>query len=343
MKQAGYSAETGRFPLADGGDGFASVMQHYLHTQTINCPTVDPLHREMTGIYEWSEASKTAIIELAVASGIALLQPQELSPLKTSTYGTGLLIKDAIKKGAKKVILGIGGSATNDAGAGILSALGFKFQNNDNMPIRVPTGSDLVQIKSIQPPQNLEDVEWQVCCDVRNPFFGTNGAAYVYGPQKGASHDDVQYLDAGLQNVAKVMAETTGKDVACVAGAGAAGGVAGGLMALLNATLYSGIDLVLDASGLQQQLQDVGLLITGEGRLDEQSLQGKVVGTMAKIAAEHSIPCIAYCGRLDLAEEALKASGITAAYAIAPENASLEDSIKNAGIYLREKVKTTSF
>ena len=338
LQLAGISGDIHNFPLADGGDGFSAVMQHYLGTETINCVTVDPLNRPMTGHYQWAKKSKTAIVELAVASGIALLNHNEPDAMSTSTYGTGLIIKHAIETGAQKIILGIGGSATNDGGTGILSALGFKFYNHEDVLLNHLTGGCLVNIKRVEIPAGLPLIEWTVCCDVLNPFYGPNGAAYVYAPQKGAGPDQVKILDNGLKNLANVFYSATGNNIANVPGAGAAGGVAGGLMAALNATFQQGIYTVLNASNIYATIDHADLIITGEGKLDEQSLQGKVVGSIAALAQQKNIPCVAFCGLLSLGEDKLKAAGLAAAYAIATGNTSLEDSIKNAYNLLKQKV-----
>lgn len=336
LQQLGIDADIFNFPLADGGDGFSPVMQFYQHTETIVCETVDPLNRQMIGTYQWSLKEKTAIIELAVASGIALLKQDELDPWITSTYGTGLLIKDAIHKGAKKIILGLGGSATNDGGTGILEALGFIFRDKNNIFINRLCGGQLSQITSFEKPTDLTGIEWVVCCDVNNPFYGPNGAAFVYGPQKGANEEQVKLLDDGLKNFAEVLLDHTGINIAEVPGAGAAGAVAGGLMAALNASLHQGIEMVLQTSKILAALDNTDLIITGEGKLDAQSLQGKVVGTVAALAREKSIPCIAICGRLDLSPEEIKNAGLTGAFSIESKGDSLEDCMKNAATYLTD-------
>lgn len=337
LKQAGFTGDIHSFPLADGGDGFSAVLQYYLKTETINCDTVDPLNRKMTASYQWSSKDKTAIVEMAVASGIALLRQNELDPMVTSTYGTGLLIKDALAKGAKKMILGIGGSATNDGGTGILEALGFRFYDKNNQHIEQLSGGKLVQIETIEMPADLPAIEWTVCCDVSNPFYGPNGAAYVYGPQKGADEAKVKLLDDGLKNLAKVLYSATEKDISYVPGAGAAGGIAGGLMAALNASLKQGIDMVLEASNIHSEIHDADLVITGEGKLDDQSLQGKVIGSVAALAVDNGIPCIAFCGRLDLSQKEIEAAGLKAAFIIADNSVPLEESIRNAKRLLQQR------
>ena len=186
-------------------------------------------------------------------------------------------------------------------------------------------------------PADLPAIEWTVCCDVSNPFYGPNGAAYVYGPQKGADEAMVKMLDDGLKNLAEVLLKLTGKDIAEVPGAGAAGGIAGGLMAALNASLKPGIDMVLEASNIRSEIDNADLVITGEGRLDDQSLQGKVIGTVAAMAVKQGIPCIAFCGRLDLSQIEIEAAGLKAAYTIADDSIPLEESIRNAKRLLQQR------
>jgi len=303
--EADRNAMVQSYPMADGGDGFAAVLRYYMGTTTIECNTKDPLMRDMRGSYEWNAESKTAIVEMAVASGLVLLKQEERDPMKASTYGTGLLIKDAIDKGAKKIILGLGGSATNDAGTGILAALGFEFTDKNNNALQ-PGGGTLSFIDKIIPPGNLPKLSLQVACDVQNPLFGTNGAAYVYGPQKGASPAQVKELDKGLRHFASVITHQTGRNVADTPGAGAAGGIAAGLMSYFDVTLASGIQMVIEASGIREALNSADLIITGEGKIDEQSNAGKVVSMIASLAHQHKIPAIAICGTTTANEQQLK-------------------------------------
>jgi glycerate kinase len=333
LRRLGLGDQVVSFPLADGGDGFAAVMRHYLQMETVECEAVDPLHRPMTGSYQWSPQEKTAIVELAVASGISLLGPKEVNPLLTSTYGTGMIIQHSIRAGAKRIILGVGGSATNDAGMGLLSALGFRFLDRAQHEL-VPNGEALQKLDQIVPPAHLPAIHWEISCDVVNPFYGKNGAAYVYAPQKGATEKQVRLLDEGLQNFSRVVLKDFGTDISNYPGAGAAGGVAGGLLSLLKAELHSGIEMVIKASNLENQIAGASLIVTGEGRLDSQSMQGKVVGRMASLAKQYEVPCIAFCGKLDLSEAHCQALGLTHAYEIADEQVSISDRIKNAGTYL---------
>ena len=321
------------FPMADGGDGFSEVMQFYLGSQTISIETVDPLHRPLRASYQWSESSKTAIVELASASGLQLLQPVEQNPLKTSTYGTGLMVQAAIKKGAKKIILGLGGSATNDGGLGILKALGFQILNK-SIALE-PTGEQLSHISHLLAPEMLPDVEFTIACDVQNVLFGQSGAAYVYAPQKGASKVVVEQLDNGLRNLHRVLLLQTGKNVAVIPGTGAAGGIAAPLIAFFGARLQSGINMVLQSSKLSQHIKPGTVVFTGEGKMDEQTGQGKVVGSIAALAKSRQAIAIALCGSLQLPPAAIHQLGLQYATSICNGPLTLDDAVNDAPVLLQ--------
>lgn len=329
------NAEVLVFPMADGGEGFAAVLKYYLQTQTITCKTVDPLMRQMDATYEWDSKTKVAIIELAAASGLLLLSGDERNPLKTSTFGTGILIQHAINAGAKKIILGIGGSATNDAGMGILAALGFKFLDDDGKEINC-VGGGLQYLYSIVQPDNLPKFHFEIACDVTNVLFGLDGAAYVYGLQKGATKNDIIVLDNGLQNFAKVVQKQTLKDIACFPGAGAAGGVAAGLMAYFEVSIKAGAEMILKQSAMSTHIKEADLIITGEGMLDNQSLYGKVIGVVASLAKQQQIPVIALCGKLTIDKKQIKKMGLLTAYSITDDGTNNMDAINNAGALLKK-------
>ena len=336
IKSIDKSIETISFPMADGGDGFASILQAYLHTETIFCKTVDPLGRAIDATYQWNEKTKTAIIEMAVASGLVLLKSNERNPFLTSTYGTGLLIKDAINKGADKIILGIGGSATNDGGIGILEAMGFILKDESGKTLK-GNGESLNKITSIVAP-SLKDVKFEIACDVQNTLYGPGGASFVYSPQKGADKEQVRILDDGLKNLAKVLLKETGKSIANIPGTGAAGGIAASLLCYFDTELKQGIDMVIDASGINGAFNNASLVITGEGKIDHQSLDGKVIGKIASMANEKNIPVVAFCGRLELTTNEIQGTGLAEVYTIG-ESLSVEESMKNAGRLLTEKAK----
>lgn len=337
IKKWDPSIEVVELAMADGGDGFAAIMKHYLTTDTLYCDTVDALGRNITVSYQWNEKRRTAIIEMAVASGLVLLNEQERNPLLTSSIGTGLLIKDAIGRGAAKIILGLGGSATNDGGTGILAALGFQFVNEhgDLLPA---SGKSLLAIKKIIAPSFIPVLKLEIACDVQNVLYGPQGAAYVYAPQKGASREQVQYLDKGLKNFAAVIKEQTRKDISTIAGTGAAGGIAAGLLPFFDVRMKKGIELIIAASKIKRQLTDASLLITGEGKIDEQSSAGKVVGYMAGLAKQYDIPCVALCGVLQLGKSGLNTLGLQHAIAISDGLVNKEEAMKNASELLIKKM-----
>jgi glycerate kinase len=331
------SMEVCRFPMADGGDGFAAVLKHYLGTETVTCNTIDPLHRDINASYEWNPHNRTAIIEMAVASGVVLLKEDEKNPLKTSTIGTGILINDAIRKGATTIVLGLGGSATNDAGMGILAALEFEFIDKDGEKLN-PAGESLSDVKNIIPPVSLPEVQFEIACDVQNVLYGEQGAAFVYASQKGADEAMIKRLDEGLRNFALLLKQQFNKEVAFIPGTGAAGGIAAGLMAFFNVKMKKGIDMILDVSGIDFKLADADMLITGEGKIDEQSTQGKVVGRIAQLAADQNIPCVAFCGLHEFEPGNDKLPGIEKVISLVDTKSDAEYSMKNAQSLLDQKV-----
>jgi glycerate kinase len=338
LRNAPQEIEAIPFPMADGGDGFSTVLKHYLKTESISCRTLDPFGRNITASYEWQESTATAIIEVAAASGLGLLTDQEKDTLKASTFGTGLLIKDAINKGALKIILGLGGSATTDAGTGILSALGFTFQDEEGRQLS-PAGENLSLIRQIHSPNDLPSVHFEMAVDVQNILYGPQGAAFIYAPQKGADAEAVKQLDEGLRNFSAVLLAKTGKDVSSIPGSGAAGGIAAGIQGFFAVDMRKGIEVVISAAGLEESLQQADLLITGEGKIDEQSGYGKVVGSMCALARKYEIPCIAVCGVLAIDEKAIHALGLRYAVAIRDDVATQEEAMRQAAALVTAKVK----
>lgn len=330
--QANKNAAIKIFPMADGGDGFATAIKYYWQTATVHCKAVNPLMKAIDASYEWDETNKTAIIELASASGLMLLKEDEQNPLHTSTYGTGLLIQHAIEKGACKIIVGLGGSATNDAGIGILSALGFGFKNKQGN-ILPPVGASLSSVNSIEPPPLLPSVEFVVACDVANTLFGRQGAAYIYAPQKGADGNAVKILDKGLRHFAYIIQLQTGKDIASFSGSGAAGGTAAGLAAFFKTQIVSGAKFIIDISKIEEQIEGAGIVITGEGKLDSQSLQGKAVYEIAMLAKKRQTPLIIFCGQNTLGKAALQKAGKPIVVALT-QKGSDDAAIKNAAALL---------
>ncbi len=292
--------ETILHPLADGGEGTLDVLEKTMNLQTVHVEVHDPLFRPISFFYK--KNNDTAFIEMAATSGLQLLKNEERNPMHTTTFGTGELILDAIQKGVKKIYLFIGGSATNDAGIGMAAALGFRFFDKENNLLS-PVGRNLIHIHSIDSKEvkiDISKVEVNVVCDVENVLFGKNGAAYVYASQKGASPSDVELLDEGLRNFSKKIKEHFQKDISPTKGAGAAGGLGAGAMIFLNAKNQSGIQTILRITDFEKKLRGVDLVITGEGKLDAQTLEGKVVKGVADICKKKNVPVDVICGTDEL-------------------------------------------
>ena len=292
------AAKIQTLPLADGGDGFAWVTKHYLHTETITTRAEDAIGRQVEASYEWDAADNTAYIELAAVCGLASLKTSERNPQYTHTRGAGLLAKHALDKGARKIVLGLGGSASIDGGTGLLSGLGYRFfdKNSKALP---PGGGSLKQIASWQSPQELPEAKWLLVADVNNPLAGKNGAAEVYGPQKGADAEWVQKLDAGLQHWSALCHQYNGKNYSDMPGAGAAGGTAMGVLPFFPAKMMHGWDWLTEISGLEDALQKAELILTGEGKADVQSFMGKPVGKLIEHCRNLEKKCIVFCGVYD--------------------------------------------
>lgn len=290
-----------KLPIADGGDFTGPILCDALNAKKINVSVSDPFGRQIEA--EIGIAGGTAIIEMASASGLRLLNPFELNPMKATTYGTGMLIKRAIELGCNQILLGVGGSATVDGGIGILDALGFTFSDaQEKLLPGVP--SSLEKVQDIHFPSNIiSDTEFIILCDVNNPMLGENGAATVFGPQKGANKEMVIRLENGLSNWADVIERVSGKEIRNMEGMGAAGAVSSALVALLNAKLVEGASAIFDILDLDKHLEWADLVITGEGKLDAQSLALKAPIALASKAKDFDKPVIALAGAFDMAME----------------------------------------
>lgn len=290
------------FPIADGGDGTGDLIIRKCKGVLIKTEVSDPLGRKISASFGLIDNGRTAVIEMAGASGLRLLNNDELSPLHTSTFGTGELIKAALNKGVNKIILAMGGSATVDAGCGILSALGVRFLNAAGGELlAVPANLiNLAAIDITSIDDRIFNCELIILCDVNNTLLGNQGAARVFGPQKGASPADVLKLEEILTNLAELALATTGKNMAAVKHGGTAGGAAAGLYTFLNAKLVNGIDEFLQLTGFEQALNSCDIVITGEGSLDEQTLQGKGPFGVANRAKLKGIPVIGIAGKVPL-------------------------------------------
>lgn len=322
-------AEIVKLPLADGGDGTIEVVKHYLKGDKVFTTAKDPFCRPVQASYLYSAASKTAYIEMAEASGLKLLEESKKDCLRTTTIGTGELLVDAMDKGAIKIILGIGGSATNDGGMGMATVLGYRFLDRNGRvldPIGINLGR-VVKIDSSLVDSRLKSVSIKVACDVNNSFYGPNGAAHIYTAQKGASESEIEMLDEGLRNFASVLKESFDIDVQEIPGSGAAGGVGGASLVFLGAELKPGIGLIKDLAGFEEKISDADWIISGEGKLDEQTLAGKTISGVMTSAKKFGIPVAAFCGALDISIEHQKSIGLTYAVAILQETGNLEQAL----------------
>ncbi|UBZ12319.1 glycerate kinase [Flagellimonas marinaquae] len=317
-----------KMPLADGGDGTIDVVADYLKASKVSVKVKDPLFREITTHYLLSEDGQTAFIEMSEASGYKLLQKTEMNCMHTTTLGTGEMILDALERGAQTILLGIGGSATNDGGMGMAKALGYSFLDAEGNELK-PIGENLAKVKKIR--QNnihpkLAEIKIQVACDVNNPFYGENGAAKIYGAQKGASEEDIEFLDGGLKNFSKMLEASFDIDVQNIPGSGAAGGVGGGAVVFLNAELVSGVDLIMQLANFDEALQGADWVITGEGQLDGQTFSGKTISGVIRSAKKHKVPVAAFCGSVDVDINEMQEMGLDYAVSILNQIGNLDDA-----------------
>ncbi|WP_435307933.1 glycerate kinase family protein [Sebaldella termitidis] len=334
VKKVYKDAEFIKIPLADGGEGTVKALIDNLDGKMVNIKVKDPLMRDIDSFYGISGDGKTAVIEMAAASGLPLLSPDERNPLKATTFGTGELIKDALEKGCREFIIGIGGSATNDAGTGMLSALGYIFLDENGNELE-PNGENLINIKSFKDDKVMKEVseaKFLIACDVDNPFYGTNGAAHVYGKQKGATGDIIKILDDGMRNFSNVIEKIKKTDISNISGAGAAGGLGGAFTAFFNSELKPGIDIITEKIELENKINGSDYVITGEGRIDFQSAMGKTPSGVAKLAKKYGIPVIAIGGSVDDEIGNIYDCGITAAFSIIDSPMTLGEAMdtKNA-------------
>ena len=309
-------AEIDRIPIADGGEGTVEALVEGTGGKIIEKVVKGPLLSPVKASYGILGDQKTAVIEMATASGLPLVPVEKRNPQKTTTYGTGELIKDAVSRGCREFIVGIGGSATNDAGLGMLQALGFKFMDKDGNELAYG-GEQLDKVASVDSSNSLPELSecsFLIACDVDNPLYGKNGAAHVYSRQKGADEEMVLELDKKLKYFGDFIRENLGKDVSSVPGAGAAGGLGGGFLAFLNSELKSGIDIVLEAVKLEERIAGADFVVTGEGRIDSQSVMGKAPTGVSKICAKNGVPVIALAGCVSDDAGATHDHGITALF-----------------------------
>ena len=328
-----------KVPMADGGEGTVQALVDATQGKIIKKTVVGPLGNPVEAQYGFLGDGRTSVIEMAEASGITLVSKDKRNPLKTSTYGTGELILDALDQGAKEIIIGIGGSVTNDGGAGMAQALGVQFFDQDGQEIQgYGSGGMLGGIASINVSsldKRLQGVTIRVACDVDNPLCGERGASNVFGPQKGATPEMVKTLDANLSHFAECIRNDLGKEVKEIAGAGAAGGLGAGLVAFCSAEMKRGVDIVIAATGLQEALKGADLAITGEGKVDFQTAFGKTPSGVAKAAAKEGIPVVAIGGALADDARGVFEHGIDGLESAAARDMSLEEAIRESRIHLQ--------
>ncbi len=321
-----------KIPMADGGEGTIQSLVDATGGKIKTAQVLDPLENEIDAKFGILADGQTAVIEMASASGLTLVPPEKRNPLTTTTYGTGQLIRKALDLGCKRLIIGIGGSATNDGGAGMAEALGVKFTNEDGKPIERGGGGlrTLASIDMTDLHPAIAKTETVVACDVNNPLTGPNGASHVYGPQKGATPEMIKLLDANLRHYDEILAKAFGQSYNNISGAGAAGGLGAGLMAFLNAELKLGVDIVIDTVNLKERMKDASLVITGEGQIDYQTAYGKTPVGVAKVAKAENIPVIAIAGGIGEGAEAVYDAGIDAMLGIVQAPMSLDDAVEDA-------------
>ncbi len=305
-------------PLADGGEGTVEALLAGMGGKKIMIDVTGPLGDKVPCSYGILENGKTAIMEMAEAAGIKLVPKEQLNPLNTTTYGVGEMIKDAISKGCRDFIIGIGGSSTNDGGIGMLEALGYVFYDSEGAPVG-PAGKDLARITSINTAgalAELKDCRFRIACDVNNPLYGPLGAAHVFGPQKGATPEIVKTLDDGLKIYSEAVERSLGKDTSAVPGTGAAGGLGYAFVTFLNAELESGISIILKEIRIEEEIKTADYVITGEGKLDFQTAMGKAPVGIAKLAKKYDKKVIAFAGGTTKDADKCNEEGIDAYFGI---------------------------
>lgn len=340
FQDSGLEAVLSLVPVADGGDGTATLLIKNKHAKTILAPVHDPLGRLIKAPFGWMAGKKTAIIGMSEASGLKLLKNETPAPLLANTCGTGELIKAALDEGAQRILIGVGGSATVDGGAGMLNALGLRLLDEVQKEILdLPVG--LLNLNSIDTralDKRLRKAELVVLCDVNNPLLGAEGAAKVFGPQKGATENEVDILERCMKKWNRKTIERVDFDMATLKFGGAAGGMAAALAAYTGATLVSGIDFFLDEIQFNRKLKDADLVITGEGKIDEQTLEGKGPLGVAKRAREKGIRTVALAGQVFCEPDSSLHDYFDHLIAINPPGSSLEKAMKNTALHLRQAV-----
>lgn len=327
--------------VSDGGEGLLEALSTPLQLAKIPVTVTDPIGKPINTLVGYSEETKTLVAELAMASGLPLVPEEKRNPLFTTSFGSGELLLQAKKLSCKNILFGVGGSATSDGGVGALQALGLDFFGAPSLA----AGKDLIQIKEINGYQShwLTNINFQIACDVNNPFTGDRGSARIYGPQKCGSGLDkskiIDQIEKGMVHLKNLILQKTLIDLDQTPGAGAAGGIAGSMHALLKAKLHPGIQIIFEAIKLSEKIKNADLIITGEGRLDQQTINGKVVAGIIKVAKEFNKPVWALCGQNTLSSNDLKLLGLKKVYTLI-ENASLEECMQNTANVVKKALNS---
>lgn len=329
------SADVVVMPLADGGEGTVDALAETANAEMIEAQVCGPLMRPVNARYCILKDTGTAVIEMAAASGITLVSSNERNPLETTTFGVGELIKDAIQRGCRRFIIGIGGSATNDGGTGMLSALGYEFTDENGTPISLGAKGleHLRKIKTDNVMTELKECVFNIACDVTNPLCGEKGCSAVFGPQKGATGQMIADMDKWLENYAELSAEVSDKADKDHTGAGAAGGLGFAFLSYTNSVLRSGIRIVLEETGIEDEIENADIVVTGEGRLDSQTVMGKAPIGVAKLAKKYGKKVIAFSGCVTDDAEVCNEHGIDAFFSILRRISTLEEALEVGTAY----------
>lgn len=340
LRESGRKLDITSIGMADGGEGTSNMLTNFSKGEIIKLKVLDPFFRPIEGFYGLSGDGETAFIEMAVASGLQLLSNEERNALLGTTYGTGQMIADALDRGVTSIILGVGGSGTNDGGIGMGEALGARFLDEQGKALK-PIGQNLGSIRSIDL-GNLHPrakfVTVTAICDVSNPFFGVNGAAHVFGPQKGATPSDIDFLDRGLRNFARVVEQQLGIDLN-FPGAGAGGGLGGGAKIFFNIDFRSGIEFIIEFIGLEELVKNCDLVITGEGKMDEQTLSGKVVKGVSDLSRTFKKRLVVIVGKNELPQSKIDLLGINKVLSLVGEETSEKESFENTSRLIKKRVR----
>ena len=342
LKEAKPEATFSLLPLADGGEGTAALLtklnKGQTHQKFVSCPLGEPL----MACWGFSPALKQAYIELAAASGLQLLAPQRRNPCYTTTYGTGQLIAAALQQGANSLLLGLGGSATNDGGTGMAAALGYQFLDDRGKPLPFLSAQHLLHIRHISA-DKVNPLLYQAtivaACDVTNLLCGPEGASYTFATQKGARAADLSFLEESLLHLAYIIHKELGIPVQNISGGGAAGGAGAGVAAFLQGSLQNGTELMLEQSGFEEKLEQADLLLTGEGRFDDSSLQGKLIGKLCELAERKKKPVVAFCGSVGVTENKVFPKSLQAVRDISANEDRLSEALKKTKFNLQRTVQ----